>query len=336
MAQPALDFFIRRGFLLKTEPQGTEGTDSVPVNTTDGILLLNGSSGTTFEKRERQTDRAVFGAFPFAVANKGGFVEGDFELFPPATPGQASTSSYIQEVLLTCAGFDVVKNVGSKTTKYSPRSSGILSASGYWWHVDASLHVLGCRNDLKSLKIEIGQIFMGKAHIQGNYSSVTKQTMPAITMPYTTVPVTASYANTEAWIKAPEGGSELLVWAKSLEITMGSDLKSKEYSSVKRNAIAGRTPTWKMRIAKTDLADFNPVNLRDAGTFLTGRMRTSDGTIGAGLYSELGFRGQIETIEDANVDGDMGWDIGGPCVPSNAATEAVGDEFYILFGGPLP
>src|SRR5512135_559091 len=108
MAQPALDSFIRRGLLLKKEV--TEGTDSVPVVGTDGILLLNGTSGTTFDKRTRQTDRVVMGGYPFAVANKGAFVEGDFEIFAPATPGQVTTGDYVQAILLTSGGMDVVKD----------------------------------------------------------------------------------------------------------------------------------------------------------------------------------------------------------------------------------
>lgn len=330
MAQPQLDSFIRRGFLLKLE--GTEGQDSVPVVGTDGILLLNGSSGTTFEKRTRQTDRAVMGNYAFAVANKGAFIEGDFELFSPATPGQVATGNYVQEILLLSAGMDVVKAAGPKTTKYSPKSTAIASASGYWWHIDSHLHVLGCRNDLKSVKMEIGQIFGGKAHVQGNYTSVVKDSLPSGITLYTTVPVTCAYNVCDADIKVG-GGAALVVWAKSLELTLGSDLKSKEYSAVKKNAIASRAPTWKMRIAKTDLADFSPVNIRDAGTKVELRMRTWEGGNNtSGNWGELYCQGQIETVDEVEIDGDFGWDLSGPCIPTNAATEAIGDEFYIMFG----
>jgi hypothetical protein len=45
------------------------------------------------------------------------------------------------------------------------------------------------------------------------------------------------------------------------------------------------------------------------------------------LASALYVRGQIETVAETDIDGDLGWDISGPCIPSNSG----GDEFYIQF-----
>lgn len=319
MSQPSLQSFKRRGLILKAEV--TEGTDSVPVVGTNGILLMNGKSGTEFDKKERVIDRAFYTNNPFTVGNKRGFIEGDFELYSPATPGAASTSSADCEPLLLIAGFAATKDAGAKTTRYSPVSTAIPTASAYWWHVDVKRKHLGCRADMNSIKMEVGERFMGNVRVLGSYTVAETETLPAITLP-STVPVVCSYSNATAYINS---GADLLVWAKSLEITLGNELASKEYTSVKFNAISDRLSTWKMRIARTDLADFNPWTCRDDATTITGRMSTLEGNK---LYSRLGFRGQIETIEEVDIDGDLGWDLAGPCIASNSG----GDEHYILFG----
>jgi hypothetical protein len=67
MSQPSLQSFKSRGLILKAEV--TEGTDSVPVVGTNGILLMNGKSGTEFDKKERVIDRAFYTNNPFTVGN---------------------------------------------------------------------------------------------------------------------------------------------------------------------------------------------------------------------------------------------------------------------------
>ena len=84
-----------------------------------------------------------------------------------------------------------------------------------------------------------------------------------------------------------------------------------------------------LRIARTALADFNPWALRDAGTLITASLKLSESDQ---RYSELGIRGQIEQINEVDIDGDYGWELTGRCVPSDAG----GDEFYIEFGDDTP
>lgn len=327
MTQPALDFFIRRGIAVKIE--ATENTDSVPSTSLNGILLMNGASTTQFDKKERQVDRGFFTNNTFAVSNKNAYIEGDFELFAPATPGQGSTQYPACDILLQCAGMASVLNSGNKTTIYNPITNAIPTATAYFWHTDTFLKVTGSRNNMSSIKMEIGSIFTGKVHLQGNYTTLTKSTLPAITT-YNNVPVVCTYDVSECGITNPVGGSELLVWAKSLELIFGNKLASKEYTSTKKSSISDRKATWNLRIAKTDLVDFNPWTVRDAGTIISLRMRTYEtGLFGVknGLYSEMYIRGQIDTIKEANIDDDLGWDISGNCV----ATSAGGDDFLLTF-----
>lgn len=319
MAQPALDWFTKRGLLVKQEV--TEGTDPVPVAGTNGIMLMNGKAGTEFDKVERPIDRAFFTGNPFAVARKRAFIEGEFEIYSPLTPGAASTSDADCGQLLLGAGMTVTKTLGTKTTLYTPISTAIISNTAYFYHVDKLIKALGARNNISSLKMEIGKIFMGSVRIQGTYTTVTEVSLPSITLP-TYVPTVATYLNSVALLNG------VTVWAKSLQVDFNNELNTKEYTSVQFNQISKRASTWSMRIARTALADLNPWTLRDAGTIITGSFtKTGEQPVSGVATAQLAFRGQIETIESAEIDGDLGWDLKGPCVASNSGN----DEFSITF-----
>ncbi len=341
MAQPALDFFKKRALLVKAET--TEGTDSNPVGATDGFRLFDGSSSTEFDKIERPMDKPFFGGDPFSVANKRAKIEGEFELYPPATPGAVSTSDADCAKVLLPAGMAVVKDNVGKTTKYNPISSAIPSVTAYWYHVRRLMKVTGARVGLSGVAIEIGQRMKGKASIQGDYVDWANAVIPSVTLP-SKVPVVSSARNTRTKLSTLVSGAtastvgtpltDLPVWAKSLSIDFGSDLKHKEYSSLAVNTISDRKPTFSLKIASTDIAgDFDPLFVRDNGIVLIANMRlfeTSGTMSGAltGLYSALNVRCQIENVNETDIDGDDGWELTGPCLPSDTG----GDEFFIEFG----
>jgi len=325
MAQPQLDYFKKRGVAIKIE--ATEGQDALPTAIANGVLLMNGSSGTEFDKRERPIDRPHFTGTPFVVGNKRAFIEGEFELYPPAAPGAAGDSGADCSVLLLPAGMTAVKDALAKTTRYNPISANIPSATAYWWHVDTHKKVLGSRNNITGLGITVGDRFKGNVRLQGAYESVAQEALPEITLP-SAVPTVARADNTETNLSV-NGGADLLVWAKSLTVEFGNQLATKEYTSLKVNGLTDRQPTWSLRIARTALADFNPWAVRDAATPITARLRLSESD---NRYSELGIRGQIDQINEVDIDGDYGWELTGPCVASDAG----GDEFYIEFGDATP
>lgn len=328
MPQPSLDQFRKRAVLLKQEV--TEGVDSTPTGATDAVLLMDGQSSTEVDIVEREIDRPFFTNNAFGTTNRRAVIEGMFELFPPATPGAASTSDAACAPLLLPAGMAVVKNLPQKTTRYNPASSAIPSSTAYWHQNDILIRALGCRHNISSLGIQIGNRFSGQVRIQGSYDAVQASSLPSATL-YTNVPPFATHRNTVAHITNPAGGADLLVWAKSLQIDFGNELGSKEYSSIKVNQISDRRATFTMRIARTALADFNPWTVRDAGTIIGLKMRTFNNehpTTPVGLYSELGVRGQIEGVQIVDIDGDTGFELTGRCVASNAG----GDDFYIQFG----
>lgn len=327
MAQPALERFTRRGLAMKLEV--TEGTDSVPTPALDGIMLLDGTSGTEFDKVERPVDRPFFTGNPFGVANRRAFVEGDWELMPPPTPGGPTTSDIYGDVLLRTGGMTAVKDAINKTTRYNPVSQAIPSASAYFWHVDNLKKIIASRTQLSGIRIAIGEHAKCRVRVQGRYTDVMTEVLPNIVLP-TVEPVIATFENSTTHI-AFNGGPDLLVWAKELSIDLGSDLQTKEYTSLQTTAISGRQPTWTLRIARTDLADFNPWEVRDASEIFEARIRTLN-TLPTGLYTEIGIRGQIESISETDIDGDLGWELSGPCIASNSG----GDEMYIEVGDTTP
>ncbi len=340
MTQPALDFFKKRNLLVKAE--GTEGDDASPTGGNDGFRLFDGSSSTEFDKIERPLDKSYFGGDPFLVANRRAKIEGEFELYPPATPGAASTSDADCAKVLLPAGFAVTKDNVGKTTRYNPISTGIPSATAYWYHTGTLIKALGARVDLSGIAVEIGQRFKAKASIQGNYSEVTAAAAPSVTLP-DKVPVVASARNTRTTLATLDKGATsstvatplapLTVWAKSLSIDMGNDLAHKEYSSLSVNQISDRKPTFNLKIARTDITgDFNPWFVRDEGIVLVATVKLYEvgGAPSAaltGLHSVLSVRCQIENIAPEDIDGDYGWTLSGPCIPSDSG----GDEFYLSF-----
>lgn len=321
MAQPNLEQFKKRGVAVKIET--TPGVDAVPTGAANGVMLFNGSSGTEIDKIERPVDRPFLGGNPFVVGGKRAFIEGEFELYPPATPGAATTSSADCEVLLLPAGMTVVKDNVAKTTKYNPVSANMATSSAYWYHSGTHKKVLGSRHDVSNLTLAVGERFKGNVRIQGDYETVSEAALPTIVLP-TTAPTTAKASNTTTNVTVGSG-ADVLVWAKSLAVNLSNRIANKEFTSHKETGITERTPTFTLRIAKTALADFNPWAARDNAEVFTARLRLTESD---GRYSELGILGQIEGVNEVDIDGDYGWELTGPCVPSDAG----GDEFYILFG----
>lgn len=340
MPQPDLDYFRKRNLMIV--PQPMPGVAPAFNGASDGFRFFDGSSSTEFDKVERDYDKAHFGNSEFGVANKRGKIEGEFELWPPATPGGAAASDAFAARVLLPAGMAVVKDSVGKTTRYNPVSAAIPMIAARFNHTGQLLEVLDGRVDISSLAIEIAQRFKAKASILGDYTEVIEAVAPTLTLP-TKKPVTASKRNTTCVLNTLVGGgtkstaatplADLLLRAKSLSVNFGNDLAHTEYTGYGANRIKDRKATFTLKIAKTDItADFNPWFVRDNATLITVALALYEqdavGGVHSGLYSTLAVRGQIDTITNTDSDGDMGWEITGNCVPSDAG----GDEFHIEFG----
>jgi len=326
MAQPDLTSFQRRGLMLAL--RASADTPAVPTPALHGVMLLNGQSGTEIDVIERPIDRPFYGGAPFGVANRRAFIEGEIELYPPATPGQSTGSNIDAHAILLPAGFTTVKSQTGKTTRYSPVSENIAISDAYFHHAGTLKKVAGARHTLSGVTLEIGKLFKANVRVQGDYEDVEEASMPNITLP-PAEPVSAQAGNTSTLITVLPGSSALTVWAKSLVLDTGNQITPREYTSHRETGITARQPTWTLRLARTSLADFNPWAVRDAGTALTVALRLKQA---GNLYSELGIRGQIEQVNEVDMDGDYGWELSGRCIPSSNG----GDEFYIEFGDTTP
>jgi hypothetical protein len=117
----------------------TEGTDAAPSTSVNTFDLLDGSSGTEFDKIERPRDRTYFTGEEFLVANKRAFVEGTFELVPPTAPGNAgSTGNAACEVVLFPSGMERTKSATNGTTIYTPISDDIPTVTADFYHAGTS------------------------------------------------------------------------------------------------------------------------------------------------------------------------------------------------------
>lgn len=328
MAQPDLESFTRRMIAIKAET--TEGTDAAPSTSVNTFDLLDGSSGTEFDKIERPRDRTYFTGEEFLVANKRAFVEGTFELVPPTAPGNAgSTGNAACEVVLFPSGMERTKSATNGTTIYTPISDDIPTVTADFYHAGTLKEIVGARGNISSLAMAIGQRFSGQIRLQGVYTEVDETAVPTdgvYTAFYT--PTVAMHDNSQMRYFAGDNDTvPLFLWGKSLQVDFNNELQTKQFTQLRISSISDRKATFTARFARPAKADMDVYALRDAGTVILLDFTTDDGT----NYSRLKIRGQIETITDTDIEGDFGYEISGPCIASTGG----GNEFSVEFGVSL-
>lgn len=306
----------------------TEGVDATPA-TSNGIRLFNGIGSITRPITELQEDRPFFGNYPFSVGDRVGMVKGDIMLFPPSAPGNAgATGDPASNIILLPGGFTPTKNAGAKTTRLNPISLGIVSASYYWYHAGEHWKLLGSRNRLTNIKTALDSRWMLSFETIGNTTGVSAAAVPSITKPAGTARV-ATTANSVAFLKV-NGGSELAAWSQEFDLQLAAELNTIPFTNdAKFNDIDDRLPTFSILMAPTDQAEFNPDAVIQAESLFEYRWRTFQGpTTAAGLYTEVGVRGQLENYEVVEVKRKKLWRLTGKCIPSDSG----GDECYVLYG----
>jgi len=328
MAQPALDYFERRMIAIKAE--STEGTDAAPSTSLNTFDLLNGSSGTEFDKVERPRDRSYFTGEAFIVANKRAFVEGDFELCPPVTPGDSSTPGNAPcEVVLFPSGMARTKSSTNGTTIYAPISASIPTVTADFYHAGTLLEIVGARGNISSLMMEVGGRFTGKVKIQGVHADVDESALPT-DGDYSTflAPSVITYANSvmRAYGSTAANTLPVFLWGKMLSVDFNNELQTVQYTQKRISGISDRNGSFTAKFARTAKADFDIHALRDAGTqvIFDFTVVDDDGT----SYSRLKVRGQIEQIKDVDQDGYRFYEVTGPCIASDSG----GDELAVEFG----
>jgi len=330
MAQPALQSGELRFMTVKAE--SVEGTDAAPSTSVNTFDIMDGKVSTAFDKVERPRDRAFFTAESFIVSNKRAMVEGGFELIPPATPGSASGTlgNAPCEVVLFPTGMARTKSSTNSTTTYDPISTSIPTVTAYFYQAGTYYKLVGARGDISELSMAIGERLNAKLKLEGVYSTVDEIAIPT-DGDYSafTIPTVATYSNSvmRGFQGTDANALPVFFWGKSLKVSLGNELKTKQYTQKRISTIEDRAATWEAVIARPAKADFDVYALRDAGTTVRLDFTTvnDDNT----RYERVKIRGQIENIEPAMVDGkDFGYKLTGPCIASDAG----GDDFGLEYG----
>lgn len=319
MAQPSLQSFKRRGFAIKAEV--TEGTDSVPTSSANAFRLFDGSSSIEGDVIERPVDSDIFGHDPFVIGNQRVTVEGDLEIIPPAVPGVGSIAA--RHVLYPCGMAETI-TLADDLTEYKVISEAIPSASMYFWHSGTLKKGLGARGDLSGIMMEIGNRFKARVRLEGSFADIAEETLPSFDYSAFTVPTVIKKSNSIMRL-APVDGAFVHLRAKSLSVDFNNGIQTKEYTQFGSTTINERKPVATLRFARQSMADIDVHALRDAGTHVSADFTVIEEN---GTYSRIRIRGQIETINDTDIDGDFGYEMTVRCIPSTVG----GDEVILEFG----
>lgn len=309
-----LESFERRGLLVKTEV--TENTDSTPLAAADGILLLNGSSKLEADVIERAIDRPYFGGDPFVLTKFRGSIEGDIELIGAAVAG---TASPLSTVLRMGGMAETLDAVGPPAfARYNPVSTGIISATSYFFHAGTLKKLTGSRAAISGVKLAIGDYPKARIQIVGNATDVEETALPSIALANFQTPIPA----TTETMTLTVGG--FAVSGTEFTLDFGSELGLVEHTEARLSRISDRKPTFTTTFYRPAKADLDVHALWRTHS-LVPIVALVDGGAARLTRVTVGF-GQIESIEEVEIEKDYGYKLTGRCVPF-----AGNDEFLIEF-----
>lgn len=315
--------YERKLFLLKAET--TEGVDSTPTALLNMFQIMDGKSGTEFDKVERKLDRTFWTNQPFTVANKRAFVEGGIELVAPDAPG--TDSAHVAPILFPSAMAETKDSING-ITRYNPISTAIPSATGYFYHGGILKKVLGGRSNLTGLSLGIGQYFKSNFRFMGSYTDIPEASLPGTIVNNAPIPTSCTYSNSIMVANVLDSSvTDLHLNAKSLSIDFGLDMGPNEYTELYRIKHRNRLATFTARFLRPNRADWDVWAKRDENQLITLAYTLTETN---GNLSTLAIRGQVEKVDEVDQDGEYCIEIGGPCIASSAG----GDEFYIEFRTP--
>lgn len=315
-----LEPFKNRALLLKTET--VEGTDAAPAPGADAFQLFDGTSGLTSDKVERAIDRPFFGGRPFVNTNLRGFVEGGFEVAPPAIAD--GTSKAAIDALLRIAGMAKTYAAGPpKKLTYNPISTAFPSGTAWFYHAGTLRKMTGSRANISSIALEIGNYLRGQCRIEGNCQDVDEASLPG-GLDYSAF-AAPPVISTETMLLTYNG---VTVEGKRIAVDMANQLRTIEHSEARLSRITDRMPTFSTLAYRAAKASFDPYALWKAGTIIPIVGTVTDPV--TNRVTTMTVRGQIEDVRDTDIDGDFGYEITGRCIPSDTG----GDEVLIAFTAP--
>ena len=146
------DQFDLRALLLKLET--VEGDDAAPTGAADALQIINGSGGLSAEQLEREIDRPFFGGRKATRISQAMNWAGDIELVGAAAPGTAAPISSVLQIAGHAETLDVT-TPGDENTEYNPISTGIPSATAYWYQGGEVQKGVGSRAQLDQILLEM-------------------------------------------------------------------------------------------------------------------------------------------------------------------------------------
>ncbi len=318
-----LENFKRRGLMLKVET--TEGTDAAPAAATDAFQLFDGQSGITSDKIERPVDRPFFGHDPFVNANLRGFIEGGFEIVPPTGTYSGTTKAAV-DALLRIAGNAKTYAAGPPPiVRYNPITAAIPSGTAYFHHAGTLYKLTGARANITGMAMEIGNYLRAQCRIEGSCTEVLEAALPT---DYDFTPFTVPVVNSTETMEMKVNG--VTVEGKRLSIDYGNSQQTIEHTEARVGRIRERKPTFDALFYRPAKASLDPWALWKAGTIIPLWATVTDAA--ANRLTRILVRGQIEDVQPTDIDGDLGYQVRGRCIPSSTG----GDEFLLEFEDTTP
>lgn len=310
-----LESFASRALLLKQEV--TEGTDVVPTPAVNAIQFLNGSSNISSESITRPRDRPFFTNDKKVITRIRGFIEGDIELAPVGVAGDVSPLG----VLLKIAGMAETITAATKVA-YTPVSTGVPSASAYFYQSGLLRKLLGARADISQVSMAIGDYFKARTRIEGSSAVNTEAAYPAGLVFSSFLDPAA--LTTETMSLSVNG---FLVDGVALTLDFGNEIGTTEHTEARVSRLRNRKASGSLRFYRSALASLNVEALFRAQTVVPVIGLAGIG-LGAGKQQKLTCLAAFDEPRETEIDGDFGYEIPFRCI----ATDAGNDEFKIEFG----
>lgn len=308
------DQFDLRALLLKIE--ATEGTDAAPTPGADAMQIINGSGSLAAEQLEREIDRPFFGGREAVRINQVMNWAGDIELVGAAAPGEAAPVSPLIQIAGHAETLDVT-TPGSEFTEYNPISTGIPSATSWWYQGGEVQKGVGSRAQLNQILLELNNF--PRASLEG------------VAFPTANDEAALPSADTSAFQQPPAIITDTAscsidgttVDGLSLELNMNSNVPLIGTTERQFTRLTARNPQGTIRVFREDRATLDIREIVRTGA-LVPIVWTVAQTGGQSITLTVG-QAQLFDPEFTEEEGVLVWN-----VPFRAIPTAAGNDEYLL------
>ena len=308
------DQFDLRALLLKIE--ATEGTDSAPVPATDALQLINGSGGLSADQLEREIDRPFFGGRKATRISQAMNWAGDIELVGAASPGTAAPISTALQIAGHAETLDV-STPGDENAEYNPISTGVPSATAWWYQGGEVQKGVGSRAQLDQILLEM--------------NNFPRASLTGIAFPTANDEAALPAADTSAFQEPPAIITETasvtvdgtVFDGLSLELNMNANVPLIATTERRFTRLTARNPQGTLRIFREERSVIDLRDIIQSGA-LVPIVWTVSQTGGQVITLTMG-QAQLFDPEFSEEEGVLVWDI-----PFRAIPSGTGNDEYLL------